>query len=75
MLHLRVCLFQVKGVDDDASAAAWLGAESKFGECLFEVFAGSWIHTAAWSLSGTSLTFTTHDCTVQFVDDLHGGGG
>lgn len=65
----------MKGVDDDASAAAWLGSEAKFGECLFEVCAGGWIHAAAWSPTGTSLAFTSHDCTTQFIDGLHGEGG
>eukprot|EP00227_Mantoniella_beaufortii_P013813 CAMPEP_0197583762 /NCGR_PEP_ID=MMETSP1326-20131121/6574_1 /TAXON_ID=1155430 /ORGANISM="Genus nov. species nov., Strain RCC2288" /LENGTH=275 /DNA_ID=CAMNT_0043148023 /DNA_START=812 /DNA_END=1638 /DNA_ORIENTATION=+ len=68
----RVFTTQVKGVDDETSVVAWLGANAKFGECLFEIFADGWIHTAAWSPSGTSLAFTTHDCTVQFIDGLHG---
>ena len=70
--NVGVPLKQVKGVDDDDSATAWLGKDAKFGECLFEICAGGWVYSAAWSLSGTSLAFTSHDCTVKFIDGLHG---
>mmetsp|Transcript_372 Transcript_372/g.574 ORF Transcript_372/g.574 Transcript_372/m.574 type:complete len:395 (-) Transcript_372:235-1419(-) len=68
----RVFTAQVKGTDDAASAAAWLGDDAKFGECLFEICAGGWVHAAAWSLAGTSLAFTSHDCITQFIDGMHG---
>lgn len=68
----RVFTAQVKGVDDDRSCAAWLSEDARFGDCLFEVSAESWIHAAVWSPSGTSLAFAAHNRSIGFVDGLHG---
>ena len=59
-------------MDDEASSSAWLGPDAKFGECLFEVCADGWTYAAAWSPAGTSLAFTSHDCSTRFIDGLHG---
>ena len=68
----RVFTAQVKGVDDDQSCAEWLSEDARFGDCLFEVSAESWIHAAVWSPSGTSLAFAAYNLSIGFVDGLHG---
>jgi len=39
----------------------------KFGEQLYKIDAGGWVHSVAWSSSGSQLAFTAHDSTVSIV--------
>lgn len=45
---------------------------SHFGEVLLEVdAAGSWVHSVAWSRSGTALACCSHDACVRIMQGLH----
>jgi membrane protease subunit (stomatin/prohibitin family) len=44
---------------------------SQFGQVLVEVDAGgSWVHSVAWSPSGSALAFCSHDACVRFLQGL-----
>lgn len=45
---------------------------SHFGEVLLEVdAAGSWVHSVAWSRSGTTMACCSHDACVRIIQGLH----
>lgn len=41
--------------------------KGKFGEMISEYTAKAWVHAVAWSPSGNSIAFASHDSTLTFV--------
>jgi actin related protein 2/3 complex, subunit 1A/1B len=59
-------------VEEDVDAAKW-GAifpqHNQFGECLWEFDQSSgWVESVAFSPSGTSLAWTSHDSSISFAN-------
>jgi len=66
---VRVYAAQVKGIDKKPQGPTPFKLSSTFGECLAEFDSNSaWVHGVAFSPSGTTLAFVSHDSSVTFVD-------
>lgn len=57
----------IKGLDDRPPEGPF-GNKLMFGQVLAEYAANGWVHDVAWSPSGNTLAFTSHDAVTSFVD-------
>jgi len=66
---VRVYAAQVKGIDKKPQGTTAFKLSSTFGECLAEFDSNSaWVHGVAFSPSGNTLAYVSHDSSVTFVD-------
>lgn len=56
-------------VDDaDTGSGPFAGLTAEFGEILFRLKTNVWNNTIAWSPSGETLAFASHDCELHFAE-------
>ena len=65
----------VDGADPDDVSSKPFARPVEFGEVYCELSANSWVNAVAWSPSGNTLAFASHDSCIHFADlsNLNGG--
>jgi actin related protein 2/3 complex subunit 1A/1B len=64
----RVFSALVDGLDNDPGAGPFPGQDTSFGGLLAEYASPGWVHDVAWSPTGQTLAYASHDSSVNFVD-------
>lgn len=67
----RIFSAYLKNVDGKAVSTPW-GDNPKFGTLFYEVESAGWVRNVAFSPSGDTLAFCSHNATVSFVDVVSG---
>jgi actin related protein 2/3 complex subunit 1A/1B len=66
-MKARVFSAWVKGIDPKSSNPVW-GDKLPFGTVCGEFDAGGWVHSVAFSPSGNSIAFCSHDSSVTIAN-------
>ncbi|XP_072549607.1 actin-related protein 2/3 complex subunit 1A-A [Salminus brasiliensis] len=71
-LHCRVFSAYIKEIEDKPGPTPW-GAKMPFGEVLLEQKdVGGWVHSVAFSPSGDSLAWVSHNSAISVADATQG---
>mmetsp|Transcript_25687 Transcript_25687/g.43020 ORF Transcript_25687/g.43020 Transcript_25687/m.43020 type:complete len:390 (-) Transcript_25687:300-1469(-) len=61
----------ISGVDEEAGVSDVLEGAEPFGALLQQIdVAGGWARSVAWSPSGSSLAFVSHDSSIHFTSGI-----
>ncbi|KAF5894759.1 actin-related protein 2/3 complex subunit 1A-like [Clarias magur] len=71
-LHCRVFSTYIKEIEDKPGPTPW-GAKMPFGEMLLEhKDCGGWVHSVAFSPSGDTLAWVSHNSSISVADATQG---
>ncbi|KAK2829679.1 hypothetical protein Q7C36_017669 [Tachysurus vachellii] len=71
-LHCRVFSTYIKEIEDKPGPTPW-GAKMPFGEMLLEnKDCGGWVHSVAFSPSGDTLAWVSHNSAISVADATQG---
>jgi actin related protein 2/3 complex subunit 1A/1B len=59
---------------DAAPDAGVFGAPQEFGELYLELSCNGWVNAVAWTPSGSTLVYASHDSTIHFASFVAEGG-
>ncbi|KAG7334704.1 hypothetical protein KOW79_001300 [Hemibagrus wyckioides] len=70
--HCRVFSTYIKEIEDKPGPTPW-GVKMPFGEMLLEnKDCGGWVHSVAFSPSGDTLAWVSHNSAISIADATHG---